>query len=204
MSSKIGAAAMGELERIYRRSLEDREGFWADAARAIDWDREPERVLDDSQPPFYRWFAGGELNTCHNALDRHVAGGRADQTALVYDSPVTGTVQTFTYAELLDRVARLAGALAALGVGKGDRVVLYMPMVPEAVFGDARVRTARGDSLGRVRRLCGARARGPDRRRATEGRPLGLVRDRGRPGDRVQAAPRPGARGGEPRARAAA
>ena len=125
---------MGELERIYRRSLEDREGFWADAARAVDWDREPERILDDSEPPFYRWFAGGELNTCHNALDRHVAGGRADQTALVYDSPVTGTVQTFTYAELLDRVARLAGALAALGVGKGDRVVVYMPMVPEAVF----------------------------------------------------------------------
>src|SRR5215210_5368235 len=134
MSSKIGAAAMGELERIYRRSLEDREGFWADAARAIDWDREPERVLDDSEPPFYHWFAGGELNTCHNALDRHVAGGRADETALVYDSPVTGTVQTFTYAELLDRVARLAGVLATLGVGKGDRVVVYMPMVPEAVF----------------------------------------------------------------------
>jgi propionyl-CoA synthetase len=135
MSSKIGAAAMGELERIYRRSLEDREGFWADAARAIDWEREPERVLDDSAPPFYRWFVGGELNTCHNALDRHVAGGRADQTALVYDSPVTGTVQTFTYAELLDRVSRLAGVLSALGVGKGDRVVVYMPMVPEAVFG---------------------------------------------------------------------
>jgi propionyl-CoA synthetase len=125
---------MGALERIYRRSLEDPEAFWAEAARALDWDREPAQVLDASRPPFYRWFPDGELNTCRNALDRHVAAGRGDQAALVYDSPVTGTVATFTYAELLDEVASLAGALARLGVGKGDRVVVYMPMVPEAVF----------------------------------------------------------------------
>jgi propionyl-CoA synthetase len=125
---------MGALERIYRRSLEDREAFWAEAARALDWDREPAQVLDASRPPFYRWFPDGEMNTCRNALDRHVAAGRGDQAALVYDSPVTGTVATFTYAELLDEVASLAGALARLGVGKGDRVVVYMPMVPEAVF----------------------------------------------------------------------
>jgi propionyl-CoA synthetase len=125
---------MGALERIYRRSLEDREAFWAEAARALDWDREPAQVLDASRPPFYRWFEDGELNTCRNALDRHVAAGRGDQAALVYDSPVTGVVESFTYAELRDEVARLAGALAGLGVDKGDRVVVYMPMVPEAVF----------------------------------------------------------------------
>src|SRR5215207_1936174 len=133
MSSKIGAGGMGELERIYRRSLEDREGFWADAARAIDWDREPERVLDDSNPPFYRWFTGGELNTCHNALDRHVDGGRGQQAALIYDSPVTGVQRTLTYGELREDVAMFAGVLVALGITKGDTVIIYLPMVPEAV-----------------------------------------------------------------------
>ncbi len=125
---------MGAYEQAFRRSIDDPEGFWREAARAIDWDREPEQILDDSDPPFARWFAGGQLNTCHNALDRHVQGGRADQLALVYDSPVTGTVRRFTYRELLDQVARFAGVLAGLGVGKGDRVVIYMPMVPEAVI----------------------------------------------------------------------
>jgi propionyl-CoA synthetase len=90
-------------------------------------------VLDDSRPPFYRWFPDGELNTCENALDRHVAAGHGDRTALVYDSPVTGSKRTYTYAELLAEVATFAGALASLGVGKGDRVVIYLPMVPEAV-----------------------------------------------------------------------
>ncbi|MBV8928706.1 MAG: AMP-binding protein, partial [Mycobacteriaceae bacterium] len=91
-------------------------------------------ILDDSNPPFYRWFVDGELNTCANALDRHVAGGRADQPALIYDSPVTGTQRTYTYAELLDETARFAGALRGLGVGVGDRVVIYLPMIPEAVI----------------------------------------------------------------------
>ena len=91
-------------------------------------------MLDDSSRPFYRWFQGGELNTCYNALDRHVDGGRADQLALIYDSPVTGTQRKFTYRELRDRVALFAGALANQGVGKGDRVILYLPMIPEAVI----------------------------------------------------------------------
>jgi propionyl-CoA synthetase len=125
---------VGRYEESYRRSLEDPDDFWAEAAAAIDWDEPWERVLDDSRAPFYRWFSGGRLNTCHNALDRNVANGRADQLALIYDSPVTGTAATFTYRELRDDVARFAGALAAQGVQKGDRVVIYMPMVPEAVI----------------------------------------------------------------------
>jgi propionyl-CoA synthetase len=91
-------------------------------------------VIDDSRAPLYRWFAGGRMNTCYNALDRHVERGRADQPALIYDSPVTDTVATFTYRELRDAVARFAGALAAQGVARGDRVIVYMPMVPEAVI----------------------------------------------------------------------
>ena len=118
--------------QLHQRSLEDPSAFWLEAASAIDWYQEPSIGLDDSSAPFYRWFSDGELNTCHNALDRHVAAGRGSQTALVYDSPVTGAVQRFTYEELLDRVARFAGGLAGLGVGKGDRVVIYMPMIPEA------------------------------------------------------------------------
>jgi len=125
---------VGRFEETYRRSLDDPEGFWGEAARAIDWDEPWERVLDDSRAPFYRWFAGGRLNTCHNALDRHVDGGRADQLALVYDSPVTDTTATFTYRELRDAVALFAGALAAQDVERGDRVIVYMPMVPEAVI----------------------------------------------------------------------
>src|SRR5215218_875999 len=125
---------MGRFDDVYRRSLEEPEAFWAEAAAAIDWAAPWERVLDDSNAPFYRWFRGGRLNTCHNAVDRHVDGGRADQLALIYDSPVTGTQRTFTYRELRDAVARFAGALAAEGVGRGDRVIVYMPMVPEAVI----------------------------------------------------------------------
>jgi propionyl-CoA synthetase len=125
---------MQRFEETYRRSLEEPESFWAEAAAAIDWDEPWQRVLDDSRAPFYRWFSGGRMNTCHNALDRHVDGGRADQPALVYDSPVTDTVKTFTYGELRDEVARFAGALAAQGVEHGDRVIVYMPMVPEAVI----------------------------------------------------------------------
>jgi len=121
-------------ETMYRRSLEDPEGFWAEAAEAIHWERRWERVLDDSRKPFYRWFTGGMLNTCYNAVDRHVEGGRAQQLALVYDSPLTGTIKRYTFRELRDAVARFAGALVAQGIGKGDRVIIYMPMVPEAVI----------------------------------------------------------------------
>ncbi|OKJ97486.1 propionyl-CoA synthetase [Amycolatopsis sp. CB00013] len=116
----------------YQRSLEDPEGFWLEAAQAIDWTRTPTQALDASKAPFYRWFPDGELNTAFNALDRHVRDGRGEQTALIWDSPVTDSVRRFTYTELLDEVARFAGALASLGVGKGDRVIVYMPMVPEA------------------------------------------------------------------------
>lgn len=115
-------------------SLREPEAFWADQAQKLDWQRPWKQVLDRSNAPLDRWFAGGQLNTCHNALDRHVDGGRAEQTALIYDSPMTGSVLKFTYRELRDRVARFAGALVAEGVGKGDRVVVYMPMVPEAAI----------------------------------------------------------------------
>jgi propionyl-CoA synthetase len=125
---------VGRFAEVYRRSLEEAEDFWAEAAAAIDWVEPWQRVLDDSQAPLYRWFTGGRLNTCHNALDRHVDGGRGEQPALVYDSPVTGTSTVFTYRELRDAVAAFAGALAAQGVERGDRVVIYMPMVPEAVI----------------------------------------------------------------------
>jgi len=124
----------GEFERVYGRARSDPEGFWAEAAEALDWDRKWDKVLDDSKAPFYRWFTGGMLNTCHNALDRHVNQGRGDQAALIHDSPVTDSVTTFTYRELRDAVALFAGALADRGVGKGDRVIIYMPMVPEAAI----------------------------------------------------------------------
>ena len=124
---------MGRFAEIYRRSLEEPEAFWGDAAELLDWVEPWERVLDDSRAPFYRWFTGGRMNTCANALDRHVEGGRADQPALIYDSPVTDTKAVFTYRELRDEVARFAGALARQGVGHGDRVIVYMPMIPEAL-----------------------------------------------------------------------
>jgi propionyl-CoA synthetase len=118
----------------YARAALDPEGFWAAAAEDLYWDKRWDRVFDDSRPPYYRWFSGGMLNTCYNALDLHVDRGRGKQVALVYDSPVTGTVKTFTYAALRDEVARFAGALRRQGVDRGDRVVIYMPMVPEAVI----------------------------------------------------------------------
>jgi propionyl-CoA synthetase len=124
---------MGRFDEVYRRSLADPEGFWGEAAACIHWTRRWDKVLDRSKTPFDRWFTGGRLNTCYNCLDRHVEAGQGGRLALIYDSPVTSTKQHFTYAELRDAVARFAGALAARGVAKGDRVVIYMPMVPEAV-----------------------------------------------------------------------
>jgi propionyl-CoA synthetase len=121
-------------DEVYARSRRDPEGFWGAAAEDLHWDRRWDRVFDDSRPPYYRWFTGGMLNTCYNALDLHVDRGRGKQAALIYDSPVTGTVKAFTYAALRDEVARFAGALRQGGVDKGDRVIIYMPMVPEAVI----------------------------------------------------------------------
>ncbi|MFB4318612.1 propionyl-CoA synthetase [Actinomadura sp. 21ATH] len=125
---------MGAYAAAYERSIADPTRFWGLAARDVRWLVPPDRVLDDGAPPFYRWFTGGELNTCDNALDRHVEEGRGEQAALIYDSPVTGTVRTYTYRELTGLVARFAGALRAQGVERGDRVVIYLPMVPEAVI----------------------------------------------------------------------
>jgi propionyl-CoA synthetase len=118
------------IAETYRRSLDHSREFWAEAAEAIDWDKRWDRVLDDAKPPFYRWFPGGRLNICWNALDRHVAAGKGERAALIYDSPVTDTVVSLSYRGLRDRVARFAGVLRGLGVVKGDRVLIYMPMVP--------------------------------------------------------------------------
>ncbi|WP_019284522.1 propionyl-CoA synthetase [Arsenicicoccus bolidensis] len=123
----------GAYARAYETSRQDPEAFWAEAAKDIDWITKPRQVLDESRAPFYTWFPDGRLNVCYNALDRHVVHGRADQAALHYDSPVTGARASYTYAELLELVSRFAGVLRDLGVTKGDRVVIYMPMVPEAV-----------------------------------------------------------------------
>src|SRR6185295_14305398 len=129
------AAIMATIyDEVYRRARTDPEAFWAARAEDIHWEKRWDRVRDDSRPPFYRWFAGGVLNTCYNALDLHVDRGRGKQTALIYDSPVTGTVRAYTYFELRDEVARFAGALRGQGVEKGDRVIIYMPAVPEAVI----------------------------------------------------------------------
>lgn len=125
---------MGLYEEIYRESLQNPEGFWSKAAEAITWYKRWDLVIDRSKPPFYRWFVGGVLNTCYNAVDRHIERGRGDQLALIYDSPVTDTIQKFTYAKLRERVAKIAGFLRELGVTKGDTVVIYMPMIPEALM----------------------------------------------------------------------
>ena len=123
-----------KYQETYDHSMNNSQDFWTRAAEDIDWQKPWDIVLDDSKAPFYQWFPGGELNTCYNALDRHINNGRADQTALIYDSPVTSSQQMFSFRELRDQVAVLAGALGNMGVSKGDRVVIYMPMIPETVM----------------------------------------------------------------------
>jgi len=118
----------------HEQSLKDPEAFWGKEAENCHWYKKWDKVLDDSNKPFYRWFVGGEMNTCYNALDYHVENGRADQDALIYDSPVTDTIKKYTFKELRDEVAKFAGVLAAQGVTKGDRVIIYMPMIPEAAI----------------------------------------------------------------------
>ena len=120
-------------DEVYGAWQADPEAFWMEAAKAIDWVEMPSRALDDSKAPLYEWFTDGKVNACYNALDRHVENGRAEQVAVIYDSPITGAKAKFTYAEMRDKVALFAGALAAKGVTKGDRVIIYMPMVPEAL-----------------------------------------------------------------------
>ena len=120
-------------KEVYEASMADPNGFWLEQARAIDWDRFPTRALNDENAPLYTWYGDGMVNTCWNAVDRHCEAGRGAQIALIHDSPVTGTIQKITYDELRNRVAMLAGALRAKGIEKGDRVIIYMPMVPQAI-----------------------------------------------------------------------
>src|SRR5689334_2296507 len=124
---------MSRYEEFYRQSVDAPEAFWAEQAKLIDWQAPAEQILDASQPPFAHWFRGGTTNLCHNAVDRHLAA-RAQQKALVYISTETGQDATYTYAELYAEVNRCAAVLREQGVGRGDRVLLYMPMIPEAVF----------------------------------------------------------------------
>ena len=124
---------MSSYQQAYDQSLSDPAGFWGEAAKLVKWDKAPKVILDDSNVPLYRWFSDGMLNTCYNALDRHVIDGRADQPAVIHESAITGKSLTLTYAQMLEKVARFAGALRMAGVEKGDRVVIYMPMVPEAL-----------------------------------------------------------------------
>ncbi len=124
---------MSGWREAYEHSLSDPDGFWGEQSDLVSWFAKPNVILDRSHPPFYRWYVDGRLNTCYNALDRHVINGRADQAALIYDSAMSGVQVTLSYAKLLEKVAAFAGALRAFGVGPGDRVVIYMPMIPEAV-----------------------------------------------------------------------
>ena len=124
----------GRYKQVYARWQADPEGFWAEAAQAIEWVSPPQRIFDATQDAYGRWFPDATCNTCFNALDRHVRDGRGEQPALIHDSPVTGTKTVYTYAQMLNEVSALAAVLQDLGVGKGDRVVIYMPMVPEAAF----------------------------------------------------------------------
>ncbi len=126
---------------VYASWQNDPEAFWLDAAKAIDWDEAPSKALTDKGDGLYEWFADARVNTCYNAVDRHVENGRGDQVAIIHDSPITGSISKITYAELQTRVASLAGALRAKGIEKGDRVIIYMPMVPEAL--DAMLACAR-------------------------------------------------------------
>ena len=125
---------MSKYDTVHQRSLDHPQEFWAEAAAAIHWYKPWDKILDGSNAPFYRWFTGGQLNTCYNALDRHVENGRADQPAIIYDSPVTATKQTISYRELQAETAVFAGALVANGIKKGDRIIIYMPMVPQTII----------------------------------------------------------------------
>ena len=124
---------MNSYAQIYRDATLDKAGFWLDAAAEIDWVKAPQTGLDEHNPPFYRWFPDGEMNSCFNAVDRHVLAGRGGQNAIIYDSPITGHKSTLTYAKLQQQTAKFAGMLAGIGVEKGDRVIIYMPMIPQAV-----------------------------------------------------------------------
>ena len=122
------------FDNIYQQSMDQPEAFWSEAAKDIEWSNKPEIILDNTEQPHTRWFPDGQLNVCYNALDYHVESGRGEQTALIYDSPVTNTIRKFTYLEMRDQVSRIAGMLANHGVCKGDRVIIYMPVIAEAAM----------------------------------------------------------------------
>jgi propionyl-CoA synthetase len=177
---------MATYRDVYTEWQSDPEAFWAEAGQAVDWTKVPVKVLDDTAAPFYRWFADAEANTCYNAVDRHVEAGRGDQPAIIHDSPATGRKSTITYAELLEKVSRLAGVLAARGVEKGDRVVIYMPMVPEALV--AMLACARIGAIHSV--VFGGFAAHELAVRINDATPkavLRVLRNRGIAGHRVQA-----------------
>ena len=183
-------ARTSRYHEVYARSMRDPEGFWGEAAAELDWYEPAKKVFDPSQGIYGRWFAGGVCNTCYNALDRHVAGGRANQTALIYDSPVTRTKAAYQLRRIAGRgedarrhdrgfrrrQGRPRHPLHADGAGSGD--------------GDARLRAHRRRAFGGVRRLRGEGARDPHRRRQAEADPVGELRHRARPHRRIQAAAR--------------
>ena len=119
---------------IFSQSIQNKEDFWSKAAEDVRWIKKPTQILDASNPPFYKWFKGGKINTCFNALDRHVEEGNGDRTAIIFDSAMTGVKKKYSYQELTKEVSILAGALQAHGVQKGDRVIIYMPMIPESIM----------------------------------------------------------------------
>ena len=124
-----------DFETIYSESIKNPEEFWRKVADDIFWFKKPSKILNKSNPPFYKWYEDGVTNTCYNALDFHIDNGRGDRTALIYDSPITSYKKKFTYNELREKVSKFAGVLQNQGVKKGDRVIIYMPMIPEAVIG---------------------------------------------------------------------
>jgi propionyl-CoA synthetase len=125
---------MTSFKNIYDQSINNPENFWQDVSNEVFWFKKPTKILDKSNPPFYKWFNDGVTNTCYNALDVHIDKGKGQKTALIYDSPITGNKSKFTYEELKAQVSKFAGGLKDQGVNKGDRVIIYMPMIPEAVI----------------------------------------------------------------------
>ena len=121
------------FKELYQKSLEKPEEFWKEISNDIFWFKKPTKILNNSNPPFYKWFEDGVTNSCYNALDYHIDEGRGDKTALIYDSPITGNKGKFSFKQLKEKVSKFAGALSNQGVKKGDRIIIYMPMIPEAV-----------------------------------------------------------------------
>ena len=124
-----------KFDDIYSKSIKNPEEFWQEVSNDIFWFKKPTKILNKTNTPFYRWFEDGKTNTCYNALDYHIENGRGDKIALIYDSPITEKKNKFTFSELKEKVSKFAGSLDSLGVKKGDRVIIYMPMIPEAVIG---------------------------------------------------------------------